>query len=177
MRKPLVKPRNTLRLRERNTFVRGGEFSMGRRKVPQAFVPVIGVKKYNIRHAVDVMDCHHLVDANETFWELALFGRAQVHPHPPLSVPLQRISPPLARGSALASAHPTYASPLELCLCDAIFIDHSTQRRCRGESSCSSLAAVSGGFLLIENPITRPWRYARTQLHFSLRPKTTGMIK
>lgn len=54
----------------------------------------------------------HLVDPDEAFWKLSLLWGPKVHPHSALSVPLQRISPPLTCGSPLSSAHPAHAPAL-----------------------------------------------------------------
>lgn len=89
----------------------------------------------------------HLVDPYEAFWELSLLGRAQVHPHSSLSVPLQSISPPLTGGRPLSGAHPAHAPALQLHLCDAIFIYHPTQSRRSRKGSSPTLAAFSSGFL------------------------------
>lgn len=94
----------------------------------------------------NVFSTQHLVDPDEAFWELSLLRGAKVHPHSALSVPLQRISPPLTGGGPLSSAHPAHAPALQLHFCDTILIYHSTQGRRRRKSSACALA-VSGRFL------------------------------
>lgn len=96
----------------------------------------------------------YLVDSNETFWELPLLRRAEVHPHPSLGVPLQRISPPLACGSSLSRAHSAYAPSLQLRLRNPILINHTTKGRRCGGGPCPGLAAVS--CRLLQNGEFRP---------------------
>lgn len=90
---------------------------------------------------------NHLVNSDEAFWELTLFGRSKVHPHPPLLVPLQSVFPPLACGIPLPSARSTHSSPPELRLCDSILIDHSSQGRRLGQGTTPGVAVIISRFL------------------------------
>lgn len=96
----------------------------------------------------------YLVDSNKTLWELPLLRGTEVHPHPSLGVPLQRISPPLACGSSLSRAHSAHAPSLQLGLRNPILVDHTTKGRRCGGGPCPRLAAVSRR--LLQNEEIRP---------------------
>lgn len=83
------------------------------------------------------------MNTDKAFRKLSLLGGPEVHPHSSLSISLQCISPPLAGGSPLASAHPTNTPPLQPYLCNAVFVNHVTQSRRRRRGTRFGLVTLS----------------------------------
>lgn len=151
VRKPLVEHRETLRLQKKRVVI-GGNFRKKtlsqRRQLRQTSENTsAGVMLRIAGRRRDITErdslVSYLMDSNETFWELPLLRRAEVHPHPSLGVPLQRISPPLACGSSLSRAHSAHAPSLQLRLRNPILINHTTKGRRCGGGPCPRFAAVS----------------------------------